>query len=255
MQHSCHPNSAEFALVARDLSLIKYRLRVTRWIGLFSVQWAAQRISPIRVSLAVLSSGAPQTDPAREQTEADRLGIYLVRPSWVSWAASFSNWAKHISMGCRRDDGPTSLLSRCPLNAIRAGGILKARAAHLCHKASSSSACTTNCPLVACVPPEFGGPMLLRAFSGACNHPSPRRFWHELFGSCSGTSAVGLGCLWARQGHRWCEQWRQFHSGRFGRLVRRQWLRCDGLPEAFTTAVMPVAFYQGKEHLIRLGDG
>lgn len=94
--------------------------------------------------------------------------------------------------------------------------------------------------------------MLLRPFS-ARNHSSPRLFWRELFGRYSGIS--GLGCLWACQSHGWCKQWRQFHSGRFGRLVKRQWLRCDGLGEAFITAEMPVAFYQGKEHLIRIGDG
>ena len=112
-----------------------------------------------------------------------------------------------------------------------------------------------SCPLVTCVPPELGGPMLLRAFSGARNHSSPRRFWRELFGRCSDISAVGLGCLWARQGHRWRKQWRRFHRGRFGRLVKRQWLRGDGLYQAFITGEMPVALYQGKEHLIRLADG
>ena len=61
MQRSCHPNSAQFALVARDLSLAKHRLRVTRdsWIDLVSVQRAAQRISPLRVSLAASPSGGP----------------------------------------------------------------------------------------------------------------------------------------------------------------------------------------------------
>ena len=43
MQHSCPLNGARFALVARDLSLVKHRLRVTRdsWIDLVSVQRAA----------------------------------------------------------------------------------------------------------------------------------------------------------------------------------------------------------------------
>ena len=97
--------------------------------------------------------------------------------------------------------------------------------------------------------------MLLRAFSGACNHLSPRRFWRELFGGSSGVYTVGFGCLWARQRHRWCNQWPRFHRERFGCLVMRQWMRSDRVYEACVAGEMPVALYQGKEHLIRLGDG
>jgi hypothetical protein len=62
-----------------DLSLIKHRLCVTR-LGF----GATGRITDFAAKNVACGLAIGRSDPTPEQTEADRLGIYLIRPSWLT---------------------------------------------------------------------------------------------------------------------------------------------------------------------------